>query len=303
MFFRNCTILMYPQHKLFGLSESLDAALPLATLKEPGPLEMATRGFMPPLGRDSDLLRIELDGAHWLAAGSAERLLPAAVVGDAVAAKLDEIERAEGRTPGGRERKRIKDDLLHEMMPRAFVKHSRTDLFIDDKHGLVMVDTASRKTAESVCSDVRGLLGSFPAMPINAEISPRAVLTSWIAGGPMPEGLELGGECEMKDPTDGGAVIRCRNQELRSDEIDNHLQAGKQVTRLALVWQDSSSFELDDSLTIRKLRFLDGALDRLTDKEGEGRQQELEARFALQLGELRSLVQVIGQAFKITEVV
>lgn len=303
MFFRNCTILMYPQHKLFGLAQSLADALPHAALKPVGPLEMASRGFIPPMGRTTEELAVEHDGAFWLAVGTNERLLPPSVVNDAVAAKLESIEQAEGRRPGGRERKRIKDDLLHEMMPRAFVKSARTDMFLDDWHGFLLVDTATRKTADSIASDVRGLLGSFPAMSINTEVAPRSILTSWIAGEPMPAGLVLGEECELKDPADGGAVVRCRNQELRSDEINNHLKAGKQVARLALVWQDSCSFELDDGLTIRKLRFLDGAMDRLDGEEGEGRHAELLARFALQLGELRGLIQVLGQAFQITEVV
>jgi len=69
-------------------------------------------------------------------------------------------------------------------------------------------------------SDIRGMLGSFPAMPLNAEVAPRAILTAWIAGEPLPEGLSLGEECEMKDPAEGGAVVKCQHQELRCDEID-----------------------------------------------------------------------------------
>ena len=298
MFFKNLTFFRFPTAVDFSEVETF---LPHALLKDVGPLEMTSRGFVSPYGREEKEQFSQRQGdALWLAVGSQEKILPAVVVNDLVARKVEEIEEKEARRPGGRERKRIKDDLLHELMPRAFVKASRTDALIDLQHGYIAVDTSSRKTAENVVSDVRGLLGSFPAMPLNAEIAPRSILTSWIAGEPMPAGLELGEECELKDPMDGGAVIKCQKQELRCAEIDKHLDAGKQVTRLALTFEDNVSFVLGDDLIVRKLKFLDGALDQLEDSEGEGRRVEFEARFALQSGEIRRLFQILEEAFKLS---
>ena len=42
---------------------------------------------------------------------------------------------------------------------------------------------------------------------------------------------------------------------MESEEIQNHLAAGKQVTKLALAYEDKFSFLLDDKLTIRRIRF------------------------------------------------
>jgi len=36
--------------------------------------------------------------------------------------------------------------------------------------------------------------------------------------------------------------------------------AGKQVTKLALIFEDNLSFVIGDDLIVRKLKFLDGAL-------------------------------------------
>ncbi|MEG2034215.1 MAG: aldehyde dehydrogenase family protein, partial [Janthinobacterium sp.] len=47
--------------------------------------------------------------------------------------------------------------------------------------------------------------------------------------------------------------------------------------------------ELGDDLIVRKLKFLDGALDQLEHIDEEGRRAELDARFALQSGEIRRL--------------
>jgi recombination associated protein RdgC len=106
----------------------------------------------------------------------------------------------------------------------------------------------------------------------------------------------------LKDPVEGGAVVKCQHQELRCDEIDKHLDAGKQVTRLALVFEDSLSFVLGDDLIVRKLKFLDGALDQLDQADVDGRRAELDARFALQTGELSRLFDTLSEAFKVSEV-
>ena len=223
------------------------------------------------------------------------------MVNDLLARKLDEIEAKEGRRPGGKTRKRLKDDLLHELLPRAFVKPSRTDALIDARSGFIAVDASSRKSAENVVSELRGVMGSFPAMPINAEIAPRSILTGWIAGEPLPEGLSLGEECEMKDPIDGGAVVKCQKQELRSEEVDKHLEAGKQVTKLALNLDDHVSFVLGEDLIIRKLKFLDGAVDQLDDNIDDLR-AELDARFALMSAEVRRLFFILEGALKFSKV-
>lgn len=300
MFARNLTMFRFPTTVDFL---AVDTLLPNVRLRPVGPLEMASRGFISPFGIEEQEVLSHSTGAFlWLTVGGEEKILPGAVVNNELAKKIAEIEEREGRRPGGRERKRMKDDLLHELLPKAFVKASRTDVFLDTQRGIAFVDSSSRRTGENVMSDIRGLLGSFPAMPLNAEVAPRSVLTGWIAGEALPPGLSLGEEAELKDPCAGGAVAKVQHQELASDEISKHLDAGKQVTKLALVLEDSVSFVLGDDLVVRKLKFLDGALDRLDDSDTDGRRAELDARFALQAGELGRLFDTLAAAFRISEV-
>src|SRR5690606_38116136 len=115
------------------LSE-LDSRLADCALKPVGPLELASRGFVPPIppkGEGGDAagaaLSHRIGDAIWLSVGSEERLLPSAVVNDLLQKKLAEMERKEGRRPGGRTRKRLKEDLVHELLPRAFVRPGRID--------------------------------------------------------------------------------------------------------------------------------------------------------------------------------
>lgn len=297
MFFRNLTLFRFPTS--LDLSE-LDAHLAEVKLKPAGPMDMSSRGFISPFGRDAEALSHRIDDAIWLTVGGEDKLLPAAVVNDLLAKKLADIEEKEGRKLGGRARKQLKEDLVHELLPRAFVRPTRTDAMLDLEHGLCVVDTSSRKNAETVVSEIRHALGSFPALPLNAEVAPRSVLTGWIAGERLPDGLSLGEECEMKDAAEHGAIVKCQHQELLGDEIAKHLEAGKQVTRLALTLDDHVSFVLGEDLVIRKLKFLDGAVDQLEGTEREDIRAELDARFALMAGELKRLFAVLEPALKLS---
>ena len=298
MFFRNLTLFRFPT--ALDVSQ-LDELLPEAALKPVGPLELSSRGFISPFGRNEEALSHRIGDAIWLTVGGEDKILPSAVVNDLLAKKLQEIEEKEGRKPGGRTRKRLKDDLLHELLPRAFVRPTRTDALLVLEHGFIAVDTSSRKNGETVVSEIRRALGSFPALPLNAEVAPRSVLTGWIAGEPLPDGLALGEECELKDAMDGGAVVKCQHQELQSDEIAKHLEAGKQVTRLALTLDDHVSFVLGEDLVVRKLKFLEGAVDQLESTERDDLHAELDARFALLSGEVRRLFAVLEPALKLSK--
>ena len=224
MFFRNLTFFRFPASVDFS---QIDTLLPEARLKPVGPLEMSSRGFISPFGRsenageDGEQLSHRIGDSLWLTVGGEDKILPGAVVNDLLARKIAEMEEKEGRKPGGRMRKQMKDDLLHELLPRAFVKPSRTDALLDLEHGFVAVDTSSKKTGENVISQIRGALGSFPALPLNAEVAPRSVLTGWIAGEPLPEGLALGEECELRDAVDGGAATRAVCEVFILPDVDD----------------------------------------------------------------------------------
>ncbi|MDQ3205771.1 MAG: recombination-associated protein RdgC [Pseudomonadota bacterium] len=299
MFFRNLTLFRFPTTMKF---DDLDAGLGDCQLKPVGPMELSSRGFISPFGRDADAMSHRLNDAIWLTVGGEDRLLPGSVINDMLAKKLAEIEQKEGRKPGGRTRKRLKDELIVDLLPRAFIKPSRTDALIDTGHGIVVVDSSSRKSAENVVSEIRRALGSFPALPLNAEVAPRSILTGWLAGEPLPDGFSLGEECELRDPMEQGAVVKCQRMELQGDEINKHLESGKQVTRLALNLDDHVSFVLGEDLVVRKFKLLDGAVDQLENTDRDDLRAELDARFALMSAEVKRLFTVLESALKLSKV-
>jgi recombination associated protein RdgC len=299
MFFRNLTLFRFTPS--LDLSQ-LEAALQDFRLKPVGPLEMSTRGFVSPFGRDEEVLTHRIGSGIWITIGGEDKILPSAVVNDITSRKAAEIEEREGRRLGGRARKKLKEEVLHDLLPRAFVCPMHTNAHIDVELGFIAVDSSSRKTAELVLTELRQALGSFPALPLNAELDARGVLTGWLAGEPLPDGMALGDECELKDPVDRGAVVRCTRQELECDEIGKHLEAGKQCSKLAVTLDDHLGFVFGDDLVVRKLKFLDGAVESLENTERDSLRAELDARYALMVAELKRLFVVLEGAFKLSKV-
>lgn len=298
MFFRNLSLFRFSAATSSNLA-NIETFLDQNRLRPCGPIEMMTRGFVSPLGRDSDKLVHRLGDFTLFTVGGEDKLLPSSVVNDELANKLSEILEKEARRVGARERKRLKDEVLTDLLPRAFVRSSRQLAYLDLAEGWIVIDTASRKNAEEAVTQVREAVGRFPATPLAPEESPRALLTHWLASGKLPANLVLGDECELRDPAESGAIVRCRRQDLELDEIKEHLKSGKQVFQLGLEFDERISFVLGEDLVIRKLRFLDIVLDEIDESSLESVRAELDATFTLMTGEIRRLLTALESWFTI----
>ncbi|MGH8123445.1 MAG: recombination-associated protein RdgC [Rudaea sp.] len=288
MWFRNLTLFRFSSAIAKSL-KSLESDLDEKRLRPCGPIELATHGFISPYGRNEKSLVHRVGKFALLTIGSEDKLLPSSVINDELTMRLQKITEKMGKRIGARERKRLKEEVLTDLLPRAFIRSSRRNAYLDMENGWLVVDTASTKAAEDTVSQLREALGSFPAMPVMAEEAPRVLMTDWLSSGRLPAGLRLGDECELRDPVEAGAVVRCRRQELETDEVREHLKSGKQVFQLALIFDERLSFTLGEDLVLRKLRFLDQVQDELGDNAKENVAAELDAVLALMTLELQRL--------------
>lgn len=298
MWFRNVTLFRFSPAVAKTL-KNLETDLGEKRLRACGPLELATHGFVSPYGRGHETLLHKMGEFALFALGSEDKLLPSSVINDELADRLQKLTEKEGKKIGARERKRIKEDVLTDMLPRAFVRQTRRLGYADIKNGWLVLDTPSRKAAELGVTQLREALGSFPAVPMAAEESPRALMTDWLSTGSLPAGLVLGDECELRDPAEAGAIVRCRRQELETDEVREHLKSGKQVFTLSVVFEDRLSFTLGEDLVLHKLRFLDQVQDELGDAQHEDAVAEMDSVAALMTLELQRLFVKLEEWFVI----
>ena len=296
MWFKNLCI--YRLTGSFELSaESLHERLEEKAFRRCGSLEMATSGWVPPLGHDGHTLTHGANGCIMVTARKEEKVLPAAVVREMVAEKVVEIEADQMRSLRRKEKEEIRDDVLQDLLPRAFTRSKLTHAYIAPHEGLILVDSASFNKAEELIGLLRETLGSFPVKPLNVQHSPAAVMTAWVEGADKAADFEPLDECELRDPGEEGGVVRCRKQDLSSEEMQGHLRAGKQVVRLALEWNQSLSCVLGDDLTIRRLRFGDVLQEEAAESGGDDAAARFDADFALMTLELAAFVPRLLEAF------
>lgn len=307
MFFRSLTLYRLPPALVASLEppagelDVLHEYLAQNALKPIEKMERECYGWVPPLGFADEPQYTHRVGRYcWVALGAEKKLLTAAALAREVNKRMRAAEERMGLKISGKQARAFKDEALAEMLPKAFVQPERCDAYIDFGRRFLVIDHSSRKVAEGVVSHLRSALGTFPAVPINAEVAPRSILTGWLAGEPMPEGLQLGEECELRDGSSDGPRVKMANAELRSDEVDKHLEAGMQCVRLGLVLDDHIRFTIGEDLVLRKVKFLDGALEVLEDAERDSVRQEMDARFAMMTGELGRLFDLLEHAFKLS---
>lgn len=297
--FRNLTLYRFSADAARAL-DGLDEPLQDHRLQPCGAMELFSRGFVSPLGTEDETLTRTLDGDTLLALGQEDKLLPASVVGAETGRRARARAAAEGGPVSARQRRAIKQQVVEELLPKAFTKPSQTHAYLDTRRGWLVIDTASRKKAETLVESLREALGSFPALPLAPADSPQVLLTRWLDSGQLPAGLELGDECELRDPgPDAGGVVRCRHLDLGGDEIREHLRSGKQVHRLGVHFDDRMSLVLGEDLVIRKFAFHDVVLEEL-DAEAEGDAvAELDTRFTLMRLELQRFLAQYAEWFSL----
>jgi recombination associated protein RdgC len=226
-----------------------------------------------------------------------EKLLPAAVINEALEEQIQAIEAAELRTVGRKERSKLKDELIFTLMPRALARSTLIYAYIDPAAGLLVVNAASAKRAEELLDCLREAVGSLPLIPLRPKGIPLQLMTGWLLAGAPPEGFQFGHECELRDPADEGAVIRCKHQDLVATEINNHLKLGLTVTRLGLCWQGGIECLVDEELAVKRLVFDDVIQERAGEGDAEDAAAQFDADFAIMNLELSRFIEALMLAF------
>ncbi|WP_020484263.1 recombination-associated protein RdgC [Methylomonas sp. MK1] len=254
-------------------------------------------GWTAPLGRASDALVHANNGFLMLCGKKEEKVVPASVINEMLQERINEIEEREARKLPAKERSRIKDELIFELLPRAFSFSRKTYAYIDSQGSWLVVDAASAKKAEDMLSQLRKCLGSLPIVPLTATAKPASVMTQWLIDNTSPKDILIEDECELRSPEEEGSIIRCKRHDLALPEIKNHLDSGKQVIKLAMSWAERISFVLDESLAVKRLKFLDLIQEQAADIEAFDEVEQFDADFSIMTAELAQFLPRLLELF------
>ncbi|MDO8908160.1 MAG: recombination-associated protein RdgC [Pseudohongiella sp.] len=277
--------------------DALEDQLAAQIFQPCGKSEAARVGWVSPLGRDGELLSHRLGDCVMFCLRKEERLLPSAVVNEAVQEKIDEIEDAQDRKVYRKEKLQLKDDVIATLMPRAFTRNRVLFAYLDLKQKLMVVNTGSAAAAEELISTLRESLGSLPLSLLDVNNAPMAVMTQWLRDHKATDHFVIDQDCELINPMEEGNVVRARSQDLTADEIRAHLDAGKQVKKLGVVWNDAVACVINADLSLSRLRFEDMVLEQARESDPESAAQQFDQDFAIMSLTLAGMFDSLFAAF------
>lgn len=285
MWFKNLLIYRITHGDL--ASSALETALAGHVLQDCLQMELHSRGWMMP--KENQHQFVHTCNEHLLIAfGMEKKLLPAAVINQYAKDRAAVMEQHQGYKPGKKQIRDIKEAVLIELMPRAFVQRQTTYAWIDTAKKLLIIDTANLKKAEELTELLIKTVHGFRITPLATKISPSAIMTRWLSGDEPPTVFTIDRDCELQSANDEKSTVRYAHHVLEADETSRHIKAGKKVTRLALTWADKISFVLQDNLQIKRILPLD--IVKESADTPESADDVFNSDFAIMTGEISQLL-------------
>ncbi|MES2686421.1 MAG: recombination-associated protein RdgC [Pseudomonadota bacterium] len=281
--------------------EALEEALQATRFLPCGATQPESSGWVAPRGNKSTALVETVNRQLIVRLCTERRPVPASAIKAAVEERIEKYKQETGRERvGAKMKKEFKEEVLVDLMPRAFTKQSSTTLWLDPVHKFIVVDSGSLTGADKVVSFLVEALSSIPgaaglkAQPVQTSQSAAASMAHWLSSREAPVGFTVDRDCELKTPDDEKSTVRYSRHTLEIDEVAEHIAAGKVPTQLAMTWNDRVSFVLSDAGQIKKLKLLDVVLDGIGDRGKDDDGFDTDA--AILTGELSAMIPDILEA-------
>ena len=248
--------------------------------------ELVSQGWSSPRGNDQ--LVHTVNRQFLICLTTEKKLLPSSVINQVTKARAAELEEQQGFAPGRKAMKDLKERVTDELIPRAFAVKKNTSIWIDPVNGWLVVDSSSPTIADEVVKLLLKCCDKIPLEGLRVNTSPQSAMTSWLAGNQAPKGFTIDQDTDLKSTTEDKATVKFVRHTIEPDDIQRHLAAGKQCTKLAMTWDDRISFVLTDNLVIKKIKPLD-ILDENKDK-GTNEEDRFDADMMLMTAEIAKML-------------
>lgn len=221
-------------------------------------LRPSSFGWVPPVhGQDS--LCHEVAGCTIICGKHEQKVVPASCLQELLIEKITRWEELEGRPVRAKEKQRLKEDALAELLPKALPKSKLIFGYIDE--GVVVINTTTDNDSEVFIHALRASVDEkLGMMPPQVGAKPSDKFTHWLHSRKLPDNFYLGQNCDLFDPEDNSKVT-CRDQDLSTQEVRSHLDAGKVCRKLSLVYNGDMQFTVDRNLIISQIKNLTNSSD------------------------------------------
>ena len=288
MWYKNAIIYLLPDGWQLeaGFAEKLEQAAFTPCMG----LDWFSEGFAPPTPFSSDFV-FTAQNSNRVCLKHEEKVLPSATVRDLVHEKVAEIQEAEARNVGRKEKQYFKDRITDDLLPRALTKSRRTEAIFDTERGYLLVNEASDKRAEQMLIKLSEALGGLKVVMPHTQESPSSLMTEWLLQGHAEGGFELGYNVLLQGVGDVVPKVKISKKDLTTAEVIKHAQNGMQVVELELEWREQISFTLTQDFTLKRIQYLD-----VLQEEAEGHGDDAASlTFASQIIMVEALGEMINE--------
>ena len=273
----------------------IEAGLSQMRFRDCGATQEKSVGWSEPRGEKHGMLVESVAGQLILRLTMETKVLPASVVKRRAEEKIEKVEDTTGRKLSRMEKKDLREETLLDLLPKAFTRISNTTVWIDPAARLLVIDAAGQTKADEIVAALLRSLDGLVITPVQTNVAPATQMAAWLLSHEAPGLFDVDRECELKATDDSQGVVRYSKHTLNNEEVRKHIQNGKMVTRLALAWNGRVSFVLNDTLQVKKLKFLDGVFDS-GGEAAAADEDRFDADVAIVTGELGKLVPELIEA-------
>ncbi|MFK5950464.1 MAG: recombination-associated protein RdgC [Methylococcales bacterium] len=146
----------------------------------------------------------------------------------------------------------IKEEVKQELLKKILPEESITNACIDISNNLLFINAGSAAKAEVMLEQIKKAVEDFTTLPF-FEDSLKVFLTNWLLDANLiPASIILGDECTLQSDSKSKASLSKQN--LDSDEVNTHLESGKNVRDISLEWDNQLEFKLTEAGHIKRLK-------------------------------------------------
>ncbi len=269
--------------------EAMEAALAKMPFQPCGATQPESYGWAPPRGQAHGALVELVAGQRILRFMHESKAVPGSVVKRRLEERCAQIEEKEGRKPGRKESRELRDEIVQELLPMAFARTASILVWLDLEQGRLVLDCASTGKADTLVSALVECLAGLQVSLLNTQVSPQAAMTQWLTGNAdeWPAHFAPGREVELKSGDEMNSVVKFTRHPLDDEEMKRHIAQGKLPTQLALDWEGRVSFVLTEGTQLKKVAFLDGVFE---EQAGAEDNSGFDSDVAIATGELAALI-------------
>jgi recombination associated protein RdgC len=256
-------------------------------------------GWVSPIHRSKDYLVHAASGCILFCMRREQKVIPSSAVKEAIEERVFAIQEEMGRKVYSKEKQSLKEDILSQMLPNAFARSTHIFGYIDTKRGYLVLNAGSDSVADVIFELLVESIGSFGAVKLVSEENPALIMNAWLENG-MPEGWELSGDYELKDPQDE-RIAKFKDNESENIVLGDLLEDGYWVNKLGIRFNGQLRAMMLPDLQVKSIKFMDELLAENDDVEGEDELAKFDADFALMTRSLGDFIKEIMLLFKVND--